>query len=155
MKTNMIYKMELPDSFWNKVNKTDTCWLWTGAITTPSGYGSFALNGKTQYAHRLSLSHSLQRPLGNKLVVRHSCRNRHCLNPEHLQEGTQKDNYDDSVIDGTNAKGERNGSSKLTEQQVREIRASDKRNCELAKIYNVNPVTISQIRHYIKWKSVI
>jgi hypothetical protein len=146
--------MDLPDSFWNKVNKTETCWLWTGLIM-PAGYGQVYFNGETHLTHRLSLSHSLGRPIGDGLVIRHSCRNRHCLNPAHLQEGTYKDNYADSIIDGTNAKGETQGHSKLTEQQVREIRASDKRNCELAKIYNVHKGTISHIKRGINWKWVI
>jgi hypothetical protein len=146
--------MELPASFWSKVNKTETCWLWTGAIK-PDGYGRICLNGKSHYPHRLSLSHSLGRPIGNGLVVRHSCRNRHCLNPAHLQEGTQKDNYADSVIDGTNTKGEKQGHSKMTEQQVREIRASDKSLSKLAKIYSVNKSTISMIIKGKTWKSVI
>ena len=145
--------MELPDSFWNKVNKTDTCWLWTGA-TKPDGYGLFRFNGKSHYPHRLSLSHSLGRPIGNRLLVRHTCRNRNCLNPAHLQEGTHKDNYADYIRDGTNAKGEKVTISKLKEQQVKEIKASDKRHCELAKIYNVHYLTILNIKHGRTWKWV-
>jgi hypothetical protein len=146
--------MELPARFWSRVNKTETCWLWT-ASKNCGGYGRVRINDNTHLVHRLSLSHSLGRPIGTGLLVRHLCRNRHCLNPAHLQEGTDKDNYADSVIDGTNAKGEKHGHSKLTEVQVREIRASDKRNCELAKIYNVSRETISGIRLGITWKWVI
>ena len=39
--------------FWSKVEKTDTCWLWT-ASKNHNGYGIFDINGKTQRAHRLS-----------------------------------------------------------------------------------------------------
>lgn len=147
--------MELPDSFWNKVNKTDTCWLWTGCIDKATGYGRVTINYKNYFPHRLSLSHSLGRPVRDGLVTRHKCRNKLCLNPEHLQEGTNKDNYADSVIDGTNCVGERNGTSKLTENQVREIRASDKSTRSLAKDYNVSQGTISHIKLNLVWKSVI
>lgn len=146
--------MELPNRFWNKVNKTETCWLWTGCINKATGYGQFWINGKTHMTHRLSLSHSLGRSVGTGLVTRHKCTNKLCLNPEHLQEGTYKDNYADSIIDGTNCVGERNGFSKLTEAQVREIKASDKRNYELAKDYNIHPNTISDIIRGKTWKSV-
>lgn len=44
---------ELPQTFWAKVEKTDTHWLWTGAHQ-PRGYGSFAIAGKTYQAHRLA-----------------------------------------------------------------------------------------------------
>lgn len=39
--------------FWAKVDKTEICWLWTGA-KMPNGYGSFSVNGRTIYAHRFA-----------------------------------------------------------------------------------------------------
>lgn len=44
---------ELPQTFWDKVRKTDDCWLWTAAVQS-KGYGSFAIGGITYSAHRLA-----------------------------------------------------------------------------------------------------
>jgi hypothetical protein len=77
--------------FWSKVNrKSDSeCWEWTGYLV--KGYGQFDLNGKPVYAHRLSY----QLLLGPILAGReldHLCRNSKCVNPNHLEVVTSKEN---------------------------------------------------------------
>lgn len=67
------------DRFWSKVNKTDSCWLWTGAITG-HGYGNFYLKGRYIHAHRFLLGSV---PAG--LHVDHLCRTKRCVNPAHLE----------------------------------------------------------------------
>jgi len=51
----MIQYIDMNDivRFIEKVNFTETCWLWT-AHCSPTGYGRFSLNSKTQYAHRVA-----------------------------------------------------------------------------------------------------
>lgn len=83
------------DRFWNKVNKTNTCWLWTAGKTN-TGYGRFNYLNKTR-AHQVSwiLKHGL---IPNGLQINHKediCSNKHCINPEHLYLGTQKQNVED------------------------------------------------------------
>ena len=48
------------NNFWKKVNKTNHCWLWTGAITS-NGYGSVSLFDKSRKAHQISyrIKHNL------------------------------------------------------------------------------------------------
>lgn len=82
--------------FWTKVTITDPdqCWLWQGAIRGDS-YGQIHILGKHWAAHRLSFY------LANRYlppVVRHRCDNRLCVNPHHLEGGTQTDNMRDVVI---------------------------------------------------------
>lgn len=75
--------------FWNKVNKTDSCWDWTGS--TQYGYGRFSLNGRSLLAHRVSYTW-LRGQIPDHLVVDHLCRNRGCVNPEHMELVTPKVN---------------------------------------------------------------
>lgn len=76
--------------FWNKVNKTDACWNWTGAKFY-RGYGCFRLNGQSVLAHRVAyeLVHG-PTPMG--LVIDHLCRNTLCVNPDHLEPVTNAEN---------------------------------------------------------------
>lgn len=77
--------------FWEKVNKTDTCWLWTGATT--EGYGVLRLtkNKRLVKAHRHSYELAgLDIPDG--LEVDHLCRVRRCVNPAHLEPVTPREN---------------------------------------------------------------
>lgn len=70
------------ERFWNRVEKGPGCWLWTGGLLN-SGYGQARLDGINMCAHRASfeLTHGY-RPNGRR--VRQTCRNKLCVNPEHL-----------------------------------------------------------------------
>lgn len=76
--------------FWSKVDKQSECWIWTAGVT-PSGYGSFKLLGKNTAAHRLAYTIT-KGAIPNDLVLDHICRNRLCVNPDHLEIVTQKVN---------------------------------------------------------------
>jgi hypothetical protein len=126
--------------------------LWTGSLYR-DGYGQFGLEKKMVRAHRLSLEWSLGRSIGAGLVARHKCRNRHCVNPEHLEEGTHAENCQDKVRDGTNigARGSKHGKSKLTEEQVRAIRVDQRPQKEIAAEYGIDRATVSDIKTGKSW----
>lgn len=92
------------DRFAAFVNKTDDCWLWTGARTN-AGYGVFQLRLRVQVrAHRYSYETSVG-PIPNGMLVCHRCDNRLCVRPEHLFLGTHDDNMADMVGKGRQARG--------------------------------------------------
>lgn len=132
--------------FESKINKTDDCWLWTDYLDK-YGYGQITIKGKTLTAHRFSyLLNGGVIPEGH--VVRHKCKTKNCVNPQHLESGTQIDNERDKIRDGTSNRGR---TQKLTETHVREIRLSNKTCIELGKIYNVSFQTISDIKRRLRW----
>jgi hypothetical protein len=67
------------------------CWLWT-AYVAPHGYGTFRLGGRMMLAHRAAYE-LLRRPLTESFEVDHLCRNRTCVNPEHLEEVVRDTNW--------------------------------------------------------------
>ena len=79
------------ERFWTKVEKTQSCWLWTGAKA--EGYGQFALDGgkKRVKAHRYAYK-QLIGIIPEGLQPDHLCRNRGCVNPQHLELVTQRMN---------------------------------------------------------------
>src|SRR5450755_3951408 len=71
------------ERFWARVDKqTDGCWVWTGALRT--GYGTLSVSGKNVPAHRFSYE-LLVGIIPDGLQIDHLCRNRACVNPEHLE----------------------------------------------------------------------
>ena len=68
----------------------DGCWRWTDALT-PAGYGRLLANGKTLLAHRISYE-LLNGPIPLGFEIDHLCRNRACVNPDHLEAVAHRDN---------------------------------------------------------------
>lgn len=110
--------------FWLKVNKNGPikrpdlgpCWVWT-AGKNDFGYGVFWVKGKSHNAHRVSAEWAgIVIPVG--LIVRHKCDNPSCVNWEHLEPGTYKQNSNDARVRGRTATGDRNGARLYPERMV-------------------------------------
>lgn len=76
----------------------DGCWIWLHA-TVNSGYGKLRKNGEWWLAHRYAYF-ICKGPIYPNHVVRHTCNERLCVNPEHLITGTYQDNLFDQIAAG-------------------------------------------------------
>lgn len=132
------------------------CWIWLGYIG-PNGYGELRADGRTRRAHRISYE-IFNGPIPSGLVVRHRCDNPPCVNPDHLVIGSMKDNTQDMLRRGrhhtTPRLGEDHHKAILTEEDVRSIRRSAERHCDLARHYGVDGCTILDIRKGRTWRHV-
>jgi hypothetical protein len=165
-------RIPLEVRFWSKVQKGEGCWEWTGH-TTPHGYGMICMGGhkgKNVTTHRVSymLHHGA---IPSRACVLHKCDNRKCVRPDHLYLGTQADNVRDMYQRNRQPKNDRvalmlktptigsmNGSAKLTEGDVQEIRQrSTGRRGEahrFAEEFGVNAMSIYKVLKGKTWKHV-
>lgn len=83
-------RIPLEVRFWSKVDKTETCWIWTGA-THPFGHGHIKVDGEVKNAHRVSYEIAYG-PIPDGLHIDHLCRNPGCVRPDHLEPVTPIEN---------------------------------------------------------------
>lgn len=129
------------------------CWEWQEYLY--HGYGAFSLKNKPHRAHRISYQ-LFRGPTPKSLMVCHRCNNKRCVNPDHLYLGTSRNNVDDAIRDGLVAKGSDVATSKLTENQVNEMRrlwrTGTVRQKNLAEIFKVDQTLVSLIIKNKIWK---
>ena len=139
---------KLPKKYLLEESK-DLCWVWPN-IKHQKSYGQLSWDGTVYPVHRLSYI-IFKGLIPNDKLVRHTCNNSKCVNPNHLILGSTSDNSIDTVKSGTQ------GHQKLNSSDVLEIRKSLKINTKygfasiLAKKYNVTLSTIYDIKKGHSW----
>lgn len=108
--------------------------------------------GRVLYVHRLVYAAIYNVPVDG-LVVCHRCDNPPCFRPDHLFIGTQAQNLADMRAKGRQARGERIGTAKLTEADVREIRSRypGETQAALGREFGVAPQTIGKVVLGRRW----
>lgn len=130
------------------------CWIWNSRSNKFRSC-SFWFKKERMTAYRASyIMHKGEIPDG--YVVRHRCDDPACVNPDHLELGTQKDNCADKVLrNRCNAKaGSAHSNTSLTEQDVLEIRASSESRKTLALRYGIHYMTVTDIIVRKTWKHI-
>ena len=123
---------------------TSPCHKWLGPISS-GGYGRVYFNGMARQAHRV-IYEQRHGPVPAPLEMDHLCRNRWCVNPDHLEPVTKKENQ------------RRGASSPLTTAKVASIKArlaSGTSQSQLAREHGVSLSTVHDIRHGRLWADVL
>lgn len=139
------------------------CWLWEGSFSVAGDLAKtmrarvWALPGESHGGRVAYRAFHGDIPPG--LIVRHKCDTPLCLNPNHLELGTPKDNAMDREMRGRHPKtiatkgrpcparkGEKNGRAKISDVDKGVIERSDERNVVLAERYGISPSRVKQIK---------
>lgn len=136
------------------INKSG-CFVVTSHKATSNGYPSVYYERESVSMHRKVYTEMFG-DIPKGYVVRHKCDNKKCVNPEHLEVGTYKQNSQDMVDRNRHSYGEKNKMSKLRESDVIAIRENKKglSNRDLTNLYNVSESTIIRAKTGKSWKHV-
>ena len=138
----------------SKATRVGECLIMNN-VPNSSGYALVCHDGKRVTAHRLSFSLTKGPIPGGKKIL-HTCDVKPCIEPAHLFSGTSKDNTDDMRAKGRMAMGKaaapKKPATKLTAENVLDIRTSDKSSNELAQQFNCTLSNICYIRRNETWK---
>jgi hypothetical protein len=130
------------------------CWEWTGH-RDPNGYGRLNVGNRPVLAHRIAWE-LFRGPITTADHICHRCDNPSCVRPEHLFKGDHTLNMADKMAKKRHrygvSRGSAHGCAKLTEEAVREIRASTLKLRELAERYGISISQVSDIRRRKTWK---
>lgn len=149
-------KFRLEENFEKFVIRKNGCWGWKGKFQ--KGYPQMTCRKSlgANLGHRASwLIHKGEIPKG--ISVLHKCDNPSCTNIDHLFLGTNEDNVNDMISKKRNPRGSKVGTSKLNEENVKEIKMLIKLGESLSCIANKFHVTvqaISLIKNKKNWKHI-
>ncbi len=142
--------------FWGYVERKgeNDCWPWKGKIGQ-DGYGLIMIKGIRIRAHRF-IFEAKNGPIKDKNVIRHGCHTPLCVNPNHLKEGTPRENIEDMLSARRSLSGEKCHLSKLDDEKVKKIRELyQSGNCTqkgIASAFGITSGTVHWIVNRKTWK---
>ena len=136
---------------------TNNCWICISHAPIGKGlnyYPRFYRGGK-----RIKISKYIYQKykgeIPDNMIVRHTCDNPRCINPEHLLLGTIRDNARDMVERDRSLRGEKHPSAKITNEIAIKIKKDNGHTLqELATMYNISQSIVFGIRHRLRWKHI-
>jgi hypothetical protein len=134
------------------------CWNCTSHATNTHGYPLVTRNKKFQKMHRY-IWEQKNGAIPEGMIIRHKCDNPSCINPDHLEIGTQYDNMQDMITRDRayHPSGEEHYCAKLSEAQainIIELYRAGEKQVNIARVFNVGRRLINQIVHGKKWKHI-
>lgn len=155
--TYQTFTLPNAERFWSRVDRGtgDSCWRWNGA-RNKEGYGRVRCGARIQLAHRVA--YRLQcGDIPDGALVLHRCDNKRCVRPDHLHLGDYAANMREAsergLIVRVPARGERCGRHKLTDADVRSIRARSATGISRTALAREFKVTSQQVGAIVLGKS--
>jgi len=153
VKLRQLHGADLATRLAHYTKKGAGCWEWTGS-RDPNGYGRLNIGGYPALAHRLSWQVHCHE-ISPEQHVLHRCDNPACVRPDHLFLGDQADNNHDMIAKGRFSPGvslgEDHGHAKLTDDDVRAIRAHPGPQTAIAKQFGISQAQVSDIKRRKSW----
>lgn len=150
-------KGQLPEFVKNAVSKHkgSGCLEWPFAKNGARGYGHMTIRQRNVYVHRFAFETFVGKIPKGKFLL-HSCDNPRCFNPRHLSVGTQFDNIWQAIKRKRFQRGDTGSASKLTGEQVREIRLLTAQGiltrAAIGKRFGVARTTVNEIHLKRTWR---
>jgi len=137
-----IYEKERIKRFFDFIDKTESCWIWTGS-KDKEGYGIFSLRTNKVKAHRFSFE-LINGKIPSGYLMCHTCDNPSCVNPTHLYMGTPQQNAQDC--------GDRkrwgNKSKRLEEKKIEACKILLKSKMTKREISEVLQISLNTVTYY-------
>jgi hypothetical protein len=136
-------------------HRSDDCYFWPFGNGARRGYPNITIDGKRKSVHRYVCELVNGPPPTPQHAAAHTCGQglKGCVSPRHLVWKTYSENEADKLIHGTRARGTRNGTAKLSEENVYEIRALQGKMpaYRIAERYGVSERAVMFIHSRKKW----
>ena len=129
-----VRRLVASDRFRSKISVQGDCWIWTGGLTR-SGYGVIQLRNQCLRAHRVALAAKIGRLDFDQ--TDHLCRNRACVNPDHLEPVSARENVRRGLACNDLTGVCRSGAHSWTTENIR-VRQDGTRECRPCAIERDN-----------------
>jgi hypothetical protein len=129
------------------------CWICTSHYKNSHGYPMFTWDARQRQMTRFIYEQCFGE-LSDDLVVMHKCDNPSCINPEHLESGTQADNIRDMVSKNRQPKWERCYNAKLTNEQAKSIFYDKRFYKVIVQEYGISLELVCRIKTKRAWRGI-